>query len=114
MLIRHAPEGGVVYEVFCRAFGCTAESGPLDEHVAGRGGTGRWRMPGGPGTGSSGGSSPTTPGSRLPWTRCLSIRARLDRGRADGNNPYRAQAAELPLYLWHRSVRSPWVIVMLA
>jgi hypothetical protein len=36
MLIRHAPEGGVVYEVFCRAFGCTAESGPLDEHVAGR------------------------------------------------------------------------------
>ncbi len=34
--IRHAPEGGVVYEAFCRAFGCDAESGPLDAQDAAR------------------------------------------------------------------------------
>ncbi|MET9957499.1 hypothetical protein ABZ128_00120 [Streptomyces sp. NPDC006326] len=34
MLIRHAPEGGVVYEAFCAAYRCDAESGPHGEHEA--------------------------------------------------------------------------------
>lgn len=29
--IRHAPEGGVTYEVFCVAYECGEESGPQDE-----------------------------------------------------------------------------------
>ncbi|MFJ3976723.1 hypothetical protein [Streptomyces sp. NPDC090021] len=32
--IRHAPEGGVIYEAFCVAHGCGAESGACDEQVA--------------------------------------------------------------------------------
>ncbi|WP_443072719.1 DUF7848 domain-containing protein [Streptomyces sp. NBC_01439] len=32
--IRHAPEGGVTYEVFCTAYRCGAESGPQDEQGA--------------------------------------------------------------------------------
>ncbi|MBT2455097.1 hypothetical protein [Streptomyces sp. ISL-86] len=35
-------------------------------------------------------------------------------GQGGCQNPFHAQAAELPLYLWHRPVRSPWVLVMLA
>ncbi|MFJ9338279.1 hypothetical protein ACIRP0_03170 [Streptomyces sp. NPDC101733] len=35
MLIR-VPEGGVTYEVFCRAYRCPAESGPQDEADAAR------------------------------------------------------------------------------
>ncbi|MFI6000785.1 hypothetical protein ACIA98_10220 [Streptomyces sp. NPDC051366] len=32
--IRHAPEGGTTYEVFCAAYRCGAESGPQDEQEA--------------------------------------------------------------------------------
>ncbi|MGW0394112.1 DUF7848 domain-containing protein [Streptomyces sp. NPDC003042] len=32
--IRHAPEGGVIYEAFCAAYQCRAESGPQDEQTA--------------------------------------------------------------------------------
>ncbi|WP_330332090.1 hypothetical protein OHS33_21910 [Streptomyces sp. NBC_00536] len=32
--IRHAPEGGVTYEVFCAAYGCGAESGAQGEQEA--------------------------------------------------------------------------------
>ncbi|WP_369778010.1 hypothetical protein [Streptomyces sp. R33] len=28
--VRHAPEGGITYEVFCSAYRCGAESGPQD------------------------------------------------------------------------------------
>ncbi|MEU9375234.1 hypothetical protein AB0D94_15865 [Streptomyces sp. NPDC048255] len=31
--IRHAPEGGVTYEVFCVAYGCGAESGANDDQA---------------------------------------------------------------------------------
>ncbi|MGW0391530.1 DUF7848 domain-containing protein [Streptomyces sp. NPDC003042] len=29
--IRHVPEGGITWEVFCRAAGCELDSGPQDE-----------------------------------------------------------------------------------
>ncbi|MEU9002957.1 hypothetical protein [Streptomyces sp. NPDC048551] len=33
-MLSHVPEGGVVYEVFCRAYCCPADSGPQDEEEA--------------------------------------------------------------------------------
>ncbi|MGV9656105.1 DUF7848 domain-containing protein [Streptomyces koyangensis] len=32
--IRHAPEGGVIYEAFCVSVGCGEDSGPKDEQNA--------------------------------------------------------------------------------
>lgn len=32
--IRHVPDGGITYEVFCVTSGCEAESGPQDEQGA--------------------------------------------------------------------------------
>ncbi|MFJ7206368.1 hypothetical protein ACIQWR_22880 [Streptomyces sp. NPDC098789] len=32
--IRHTPDGGVTYEVFCAAHACAAESGPQDAQEA--------------------------------------------------------------------------------
>ncbi len=32
--IRHAPEGGMTFEVFCTAYGCGAESGRQDQQEA--------------------------------------------------------------------------------
>ncbi|WKX70536.1 hypothetical protein [Streptomyces sp. XD-27] len=33
-VIRHAAEGGIIYEAFCVAYECGAESGPQDEQNA--------------------------------------------------------------------------------
>ncbi|EFL17042.1 predicted protein [Streptomyces sp. C] len=88
---------------------------------------GRWRRPQvcrtirgprhGRGTAASGarvtGGALRRPGPGARPGR-LSIRAGLAGASAGGHNPHHAQAAELPLYLWHRPVRSPWVRVMLA